>query len=153
MSNYYKFTNLTVIEKSGIHTHTHLYFVCLKLKFHPNRMMPLQLSWSHSLPPLDSLLLPSHHSVHTSLAMNALISLPFHSFHPSISGASPEAHRSDGGGPSQTSVLQRPHLPCQLHLGQQWWGDLPVSWRPPHQHVAPGHHRSQLQYPFSTGQG
>lgn len=66
-----------------------------------------------------------------------------------IQGAGAETHRSDGRGPPQTSLLQWTHLPCQLHLCQQRWGDLPVCRRPPHQYVASGHHRPQLQYPFS----
>lgn len=68
-----------------------------------------------------------------------------------IKGPGAETHRFDGRGSSQASVLQRAHLPRQLHLSQQRRGDLPVCWRSPHQHVAPGHHRPQLQYPLLHG--
>lgn len=45
---------------------------------------------------------------------------------PGTQGAGAETHGSDGGGSAQTSLLQWTHLPCQLHLRQQRWGDLPV---------------------------
>lgn len=65
-----------------------------------------------------------------------------------ISGAGVNTHGPHGGGQSQEGVCQCSHLPYQLRLSQQRQRDVSVCRRPPHQPLAPGDHRPQLQYPW-----
>ncbi len=67
---------------------------------------------------------------------------------PVCAGASIQAYGSHGGGQSKAGLFQRPHLPHQLHLGQQRQRDLSVCRRPPCQPVELRDHRPQLQYPI-----
>lgn len=92
-------------------------------------------SYSLSLPPL-----------HHSLSLHFFSLLPA-TLLPSLLGASAAAHGPDGGGDAQAGVLQRPHVPHQLHLRQQRLRDLHVHGRPENQSVEPGDHQPELQYP------